>query len=262
LNSLVIDSSQLRDWKKSELRQALIYFGLLFVFFPIVLINAAEMCIGDINYLFGYALSCLAPTAFVAPFFCKLHGADTKDSILHIFASTLLFPLAMFVYLTYLLPSGHYVDVKSVVSLLLLITFLPMVLGLGVSKLLPVARRHLLPWNGLLNSVILGALMFILCGSSFNKLRLSHLMEPDIISVIILLLVLDFGVYYIMRYFAASWLDRSRAQALSISVSLRNLAIPAGLLLSFQPKAAIVPALGLVIHAVFFQWLAQTGKNR
>jgi predicted Na+-dependent transporter len=261
LNSLVIDSSQLLSWRKQDLRNSLIFVGLMFILFPCVQINLAQMFLGDVNYLFGYALSCLAPTAFVAPFFCKVRHAEAKDGISNIFVSTLLFPVASFIFLTFLLRSTHFVDTQSVLALVLLITFLPMALGLGISRLLPTVRTRLLPYNGVMNSLLLGALMFILCGSSFNKLRLSHLLEPDIITIIFLLLFMDFGVYYLMKYFAGAWLDRARAEALAISVSMRNLAIPAGLLLSFQPKAAIVPALGLVIHAFFFQWLARPPKT-
>jgi predicted Na+-dependent transporter len=256
INSLTIDSSQLFRFSNARIKSSVLFLALLFIILPCILINLAQMLLSDSNYLLGYAFSCLAPTAFVAPFFCKLRKADVEDSILHIFLSTLFFPVASFLFLKYLLPEEHFVDIPSIMSLLLLITFLPMGLGLCVPRVLPRIKIWLAPKSGFFNSIILGILMFILCGSSFNKLRLSHLFEQDIVLVIALLLFLDFGVYFLMKFFSNSFVPKKSAESLAISVSLHNLALPAGLLLSFQPKAAIVPALGLVIHAFFFQWLA------
>jgi BASS family bile acid:Na+ symporter len=260
-NGLGTDVSQIVQWSRAKTKETAVFLAFLFLFLPIVLINVASYLLTDANYLLGFALCCIAPTAFVAPYFCKLRGGDADQAIVNILISTLLFPIISLIYISCFLSVQHFLDMNSVVLLVFLVTILPLILSLLLNRFLPKVKQSIEPLQLPINSLLLAALMFILCGSAFNKLRPSHFLETEIIFAILLLIILDFGVYFGVRFLFSGKSSESKTRTLAISVSLRNLAIPASLLLSLQPKASIIPGLGLVIHCFFFYWLGRPKKE-
>jgi len=262
LNSLSIETDRLFTLHNTGWRESLFFLGVNFVFLPCVLINLCQLLLQDSNLIFGFTLSTLAPTAFVAPYFCKLQNGNANKSLWYIAVSTFFFPCAIFIYFSLLVDAPFFINTPSILRLVLLITFLPILLGLACARLFPVMRGKLYQTAAPVNSMILALLMFILCGSSLNKFRFSSLQDSNLLILTLLLIILDFGLYYFIKFFASHWFDTKETNTLAVSVSLKNLAIPASLLLSFQPKAAIVPALGLIVHAFFFQWLSLRDRTR
>lgn len=260
INSLAIDSTHLFRPTAHELKMSVLFLVFSYIFFPCALINLAQLFLTDSNYVLGLALSSLAPAAFVVPLFARARQGSPRQAILNITISTLFFPLISPYLLAMFSSADYFINIQSVLLILFVITLLPLLLGLFVAHKIPLIKEKLTAHAPVLNSALLGILMFILCGSSFNKLRPTHLLEKDILYTVLLLILLDFGVYAFMKFLAKPWFQQSQSESLALSVSLRNLAIPAVLLLSFQPKAAIVPGIGLIVHAFFFQWLLNT-KN-
>ena len=231
---------------------------LLFVFFPVCNAAIAHLLLTDQDLIFGFIFSTLAPVAIVVPFFAQVRGGDVDKSLSDVVLSTLLCPLILVGFAQLLSGNTAFAESRSSFSYLLAITIIPILLSWGTQvftrNLATAIRRHL-PW---LNSICLALLLFILCGSSLTKLSVVTVKPGELLKVVALFLWLDLGTYLVLRKLSQTFIAPEKAESLALSLSLRNLAIPAGTLLFFHSRAALVPAIGLCIHAFFFQWLLWT----
>lgn len=135
------------------------------------------------------------------------------------------------------------------------LTLAPVVLSLAVGSLWPRARQLTNSFLPPANSLLLAALMFILVGSSISRLPTHLLKQDDLIHLILLFLVIDFGLYILTREALRPFVNSQLSETIALSVSSRNFAVSANLMLIFHPKAALPAAIGLGVHALFFQFL-------
>jgi len=220
---------------------------LLFIVFPVLHTAAAAALLQDKTYIFGLAAASFAPSALVVPLFLRRNGGNTSLGVAIVVTSTLLCPLVMVPMLGFLGVNEGFLDTRALFLTLLPLTVIPVGFGLLLTSVFPAVRKPLLRHAPLLNSWLLGILLFILVGSALPRMPLRLWWNADIFVLLALMLWMDFGVYFLVR--------RIWNETAAIAVSARNFAIPASLLLFFDPRAALPAALGLVVHAFFFEWL-------
>jgi predicted Na+-dependent transporter len=220
---------------------------LLFGFFPVVQTAVAALVLADRDQVFGVALASLAPPALVVPMFLRRLKGDVSLGVAMVVAATLICPFVLVPMLRLLGFGDIYFDPATTSEYLALLTIVPVLCGFLFSGLFPRAKKSLLAHGAWLNSILLGTLMFILVGSALNHAPLRMWAHGGLIPLTAILVWMDFGVYFTVR-----WLWDETA---ALILSSRNFAIPASLLLFFEPRAALAPAIGLAVHAVFFQWL-------
>lgn len=258
LNGLLIDGSLFFNFVKKHAAPLLIYISVMTFLVPAVLFNFAEIVIEDPAYKFGFLVSALAPTAFVAPYFIGLQKGSKEWSVGAIVLSTVLYPFILFAVIHLIPNEASYLPTVQLLTMLVLINIVPLILSFFFSRLFPRWRHALSKHVAKGNSFLLATLMFTLCGSTLHKIRWSLLSTNDILWVMALMFFLDFGVYYFFVKIAKVYNLQKYGTAIAISTSMRNVAIPAGLLLQFHPKASIVPCIGLMVHILFFQYLSST----
>ena len=99
-------------------------------------------------------------------------------------------------------------------------------------------------------------LAFIYLGASVSKLNLNYTPWYELAAVLIVIFFQDFGVYFISRLMMNRLFEKEKAEALSVSLSMKNLAVSGAILLFYDPKASLASALGFFVHALFFNYLA------
>lgn len=255
LNTLPVDLKEVRRCLSQRGKESLLTLALIFLFFPLLTAAAARLFIVDQDFAFGLVVSSLAPCALVNPFFAKVRGGDSPLALVNVVVTTLICP---FVTIPILFGLGFdliYLDLTYTVVFLVSLTVLPIGLSLIVARLWP---RLPTKWSSTLplcNSLILSALMFVVVGSSLNKVPLRMLQHNDLLAMCLFFIFSDFGLYVMARYCARLFVQTSSAETFALSVSSRNFAVSASLMLFFHPKAALPSAIGLMVHAAFFQWL-------
>lgn len=249
------------DWSilKTILRQPLkIVFGLTFLFFvfPLIQYGIATVLINDHQFLYGLLFASLTPIAIVAPYFTKVVHGDEALSFLLMITSMLLCPFIAPPLLKLLL--GHRIAIQlwPMFKYMTLLITLPLIISYLVSRYTPSVKRRITPHLGLLNMMTLSILIYILWGSAAGRVNLSYTTTGDIVLIVVLVLFQDFGVLFISRWlFARVCSKRADARAFTISLSMKNVAIAAGLLLFYDPRAALPPAVAFIAHALLFSFI-------
>lgn len=261
LNTLAVERTQLFASARGRWRHTAVAMGLIFVFFPLLLAAASKLLLKDSDFAFGMVVSALAPCALVNPFFAKLRGGDDALSLVNVILSTMLCPLVTVPMLHALGYESIYLDSRYTIFYLLSLTLIPVSLSFTVGALWPQTRRSVEPSLPYLNSLILAVLMFILVGSSLSRMPFRFLAQGDLPRLIVLFLISDFGFYFLIRGSARLFTDARSAETLALSVASRNFAVSASLMLFFHPKAALPAAIGLTVHALFFQFLTWSKRG-
>lgn len=256
LNGLLIDGSTFFKFLAAHKRRLLIYITASTLILPVILFNFADLVLKDPAYKFGFLVSSLAPTAFVAPYFIGLQKGTKEWGVAAIVLSTLIYPFILFGAIHALPNEASYLPTFELLTLLVTINILPLGLSFSLTHYLPKLRFIMAPHVAKGNSILLATLMFTLCGSTLHKIRWSLVSTSDVLWVVLLMFILDFGVFYFLIWLAKIYKWDQAGVAIAISTSMRNVAIPAGLLLQFHPKASIVPCVGLLVHILFFQFLS------
>ncbi len=255
LNSLAIDQREILSAPLSRVRQCLLVLALIYFFWPSVITAFASLLLKDKDYLFGVAISTLAPSALVIPFFARHRGGDLGLSLLAVVLSTLLCPLLTLPMLRALGFTDIFIEARYLFVYLISLTTLPVLLSLAVNRFWSRSKRlaeQILPWA---NSFLLALLMFILVGSSLHRVPIRLWLHFDFLYLMLIFVAFDFGLYWLTRKTSLLFFSSPVAESIALAIATRNLAVSASLMLSFHPKAALPCALGLIIHAAFFQWL-------
>lgn len=254
INVLEAGSSLTAAFDKDSRTGFAIALTTLFVLLPAIQTAFASALLRDRDYVFGIAMASMAPPALVIPLFLRLNRGHVEVGVAFVILATLLCPVILIPMIRLMGISESFMDTTALFYYLLPTTALPVASALLIRRLFPTAVRKLLTRAGPLNSFALGALMFILVGSAFHHLPIRTWRSPDLITIFAMMVWMDFGVYFLMRWL---WNDTA-----AIMLATRNFAVPANLLLFFDPKAALPSAVGLIVHAVFFQWLISKSARR
>lgn len=264
---LMINAGLVVDWREtvavfSRVREVALGLLLLFVAFPLVLWILARLLVSDQQYLYGFVFSSLCPVALVAPYFTRLHEADEQLSFLLMVSSMVLCPLIVPVVLAMLFSSAVSLNLIPLMRYMVLLVTAPLLLSIVVGRFLPGVRRGILRFGHVINMVSLSLLIFTLFGSIRGRVGLYYTDTAEIVVLFALVLLQDFGVLIAARRMLGGVVPDKVADALSISLSMRNVAIAAGVLLVYDPRASFVPALAFVAHALLFNFLGIPGLSR
>jgi predicted Na+-dependent transporter len=255
-NTLAIGPAQLFALTPRQWRESIITLILMFLVQPIFFAALALVSLKDRDFALGVVVASCAPSALVNPFFSRLRGADSSLTLLNVVLSSVLCPL-MIVLMLYLTGfNAVFIEVRTLAIYLFALTALPLLSSLVIAWWWPSVSRFVTPALPPLNSFLLATLMFILVGCSLHQVPLRLLLKGDLLPLLLIFGAAEFGLFFVARQGSLLFMNKSSGEALALSLSTRNFAVSASLLLFFYPKAALPSAVGLMIHAVFFQWLA------
>lgn len=269
LFSLMFLSGFNLDWSKLKIvisnPKPIVFSNLLiFLIIPIVVLVVSRLILTDEAYIYGAVFSALTPTAAVAPFFASIFKTDKELSFVTLISSMILSPfvipplLALFV--------GGYLNIPSslIFKDILILVPLPILLAALTKKIFPFVFEFLKKSLPLLNFFILSFLIFIQFGSSFNRLPLNYIDARNIIGLVIIAFIQDFFLLLFLKPIVDHFQNKEVGISILISSSMKNIAIASTILLLYNPKAALAPAIGFVAHSFLFTplilfWL--TKKN-
>ncbi len=245
------------DWQRISLvitRPFDIGIGLffLFIFFPVLQLLLAKFLITDKQFLMGLLFSSLTPVAIVAPLFSRTVGGDEELSFLLLFFSMILAPLVIPLLLKLMSQSILPISFMPLFKIMLLLVTLPLLLSYLLARFLPRVKRAISTHLALLNMLTLSILIFILFGTAVGRLNLHYEQPMEIFFLLLLAFVQDFGVLFVARLIMPWFFNPATANTLIATLAMKNVAIAAGILLFYDPKASLPPALGFVAHAFLF----------
>jgi predicted Na+-dependent transporter len=228
---------------------------LSFLFFPFLQLLLARTLLADAQFQVGMVFASLMPVAMVAPFFTGLLGGDEEAAFLVMVLSMLLAPLTAPLLLSQLTAGIVPIPVAPFMKSMLLLVTVPLLVSFVVCRALPRVRAAIVPHLALGNMAALSVLIFILFGTIAGRVNIGYESRAEIGLLLLLAFVQDFGVYFAARLLLAWMLPAREACALTVALSMKNVAIAAGILLFYDPRAALAPALVFVAHACLFSFL-------
>ncbi|MBU1565861.1 MAG: hypothetical protein KJ630_09565 [Proteobacteria bacterium] len=248
------------DWRRisSVMKRPLdITLGLffLFFFFPLLQLLLAKILITDKQLLLGLIFSSLTPAAIVAPLFSNTVDGDEELSFILLLLSMTLSPLIIPLLLKFFAQSILPIDFFPLFKIMLLLVTLPLIISYLVARFMPGIKLLISSNLALLNMLTLSALIFILFGTAVGRLNLHYEQPTEIFYLLLLAFVQDFGVLFLARLLLPWFFTASTANTLIVTLSMKNVAIAAGILLFYDPKASLAPALGFVAHAFLFSFI-------
>jgi predicted Na+-dependent transporter len=256
MTSSTVDSDWSSVFRIREYRFELIA-GLffLFFFFPLLQWFPARYLIREESLFYGATLASLCPVAIVAPNFTKIQKGDEVLSFLLMIASMIFFPFIVWLALSLTNQTLHLKPIIIDMALLVLLPLIASALLKMIDKKFPFLHK----WKKIsaeFNMFSIAVLAFIYLGASVSKLNLSYTPKVELVSVLGIIFFQDFGIYFISRLVFTRLFDDEKAEALAVSLSMKNLAVSGAILLFYDPKASLASALGFFVHALFFNFLA------
>lgn len=248
------------DWDKLPIaftRPYELLAGLffVFVFFPLLQLLLARLLITDSQFLVGVVFGSLMPVALVSPFFTKQVGGDEELSFLLLVLSMLLAPLVAPFLLKQMTTSVLPIQAVPLMKSMLLLVTVPLLCSFLISRFLPRVRVAIKPYLALGNMASLSIMIFILFGTAVGRLNLGYESWGEIGGLVLLAFFQDFGVLFLARVMMAKIYEPPAANALMISLSMKNVAIAAGILLFYDPRASLAPAVVFIAHACLFSFI-------
>lgn len=245
------------DWQRlpaiiKRPKDILIGLFFLFFFFPLLQLLLARMFIDDQQFLLGILFGALTPAAIVAPLFSKTVEGDEELAFLLLVTSMLLTPVVTPLLLQTLAPSILPINFMPLLKTMLLLVSLPLLLSYLVATYLPSIKRRLGPHLPLANMLALSALIFILFGTATGRLNFSYEQPGKLLLLLAFAFFQDFGVLIMARLILPHFFPPAIANTFIVTLAMKNVAIAAGILLFYDPKASLPPALCFVAHALLF----------
>jgi len=235
---------------------------LLFIFFPLLQWALARLLIEDEQLRYGLIFASLCPIALVAPYFAQRVGADAELSFAVLVTSMILCPLVAPPLLAALAGVSIQINAVPLMKSMLLLVTVPLLLSFLTARYLPTVKALLAPHLGVLNMLLLSVLVFILFGTAVGRINISFMPARELLALLLMVFVQDFGVLLAARALLVRVCDPRTAGALVITLSMKNVAVAAGILLIYDPRASFPAALGFVAHAFLFTFISLFRKSR
>jgi len=232
-----------------------------FIFFPFLQLQLARYLLTDAQFLVGMVFASLMPVALVAPYFTARLDGDEEFAFLLMVLSMLLAPLVAPVLLKYMTASVLPIQVWPFMQNMLLLVSAPLLCSFLISRYLPKIRGAIVPYLAVGNMASLSLLIFILFGTVVGRLNIDYEPGAEIGKLLALAFFQDFGVLLLARIFAGRIFAKRTGTGVTVCLSMKNVAIAAGILLFYDPRAALAPALVFIAHACLFSFLPVLGKN-
>jgi len=251
---LSVEWSRLKNLP-GRFRDVLVGLLFLYLFFPPLQWLLARLLVNDQQYLFGLLFASLTPAAIVSPFFTRVLNGDEELTFLLMVTSMLICPAVAPPMLKLFAGTSIAFEMKSLAGFIVLLVSVPLLISFLISRYIPGIRRRLLPHMGLLNMFTLSLLIYILFGNAASRFNMNYSSAVAIGKILILVFVQDFGVLFLSRFLLAAYYDTRKLNALSTTMSMKNVAIAAAVLLYYDPRAALPPALAFIAHACLFNFI-------
>jgi predicted Na+-dependent transporter len=251
INSLLIDWSKLKNIFKN-IKLVLLANFIIFIITPSIIFLFSSFLLNDNQYIYGAIFSALTPAALVAPFFTKILKGNKELSYSILLSSMIISPIAIPIMLKILIGPLLPISISLIFKDILLILPLPIIISY-VTWRFNLKINNSIQKNGpILNFIFLGSLIFILFGTAFNKFNFNSTNNILLFKILLLVFIQDFAIIILWGFIANKFKNEKDSIAIIISVSMKNIAIAAGILLLHDPKAALVPAIGFIAHAFLF----------
>ena len=248
---LVFDWSQLSGIKTKSKELGMGLF-LAYVLFPAIQITLALFLVQDKAFQVGLIFAAMTPLAIVAPSFCQMKDADASLSFKLLLTSMVIAPLGCFI-----LFKGFFADLYSInfmplMRWLIVLITLPTLMAYLFKRFLPKLVAPIAPAIPHLNMLLLTVLIFILFGKSTAKFNFNYVSTGDMVGIFLFHAIQDFGTFFLIPLLAGNFGDVKTRRTFRITLSMKNIALSSGLLIFYEPKAALASALGFIFHAFIF----------
>jgi predicted Na+-dependent transporter len=201
-----------------------------------------------------------APFALVAPLFSKKYQADATLSQLLVIVSSLIAPLATYFSLEVL---GHqklshfsFVPISKILIILALIIISSLLLS---SKMNFFTSSTWYKFQSKSSSLIIALLVYIFWGQTWPLFARRAVGVDEVIIVSIIMLFMDFGIFFLLKT-VKKLTHGTESDAIRVTLSMRNLAIPATIIAAYSPSTLFIPAIGFICHILLFNYLAIAKK--
>lgn len=240
--------------RKSAVKPGLVVLSLLciFIIIPAIVYVFGTVLLSEKIYVYGLVFSALTPSAAVAPFFAGVLKSNKELSFVILIISMILAPFIIPVALAFAF--GNYLDISGVLIFKDVLILVPVPVLLAWLTKRYFAKGYTVMKNSLpsLNFFLLSLLIFIQFGTSILKLQFHYIDIRNIAAIILIVFIQDFCLFLFAEPILRFSKNRENAVTVLLSSSMKNIAIASTVLLLYNPKAAIAPALGFTAHAFLF----------
>lgn len=247
-----------RKVKLESLIEGTSIIGLAYILIPLLLVTALKLLNLDQRLTTSLLLTSMAPFALVAPLFAANAGGKPAVALWQVLISMILCPILIPLIL-YVSGIDMPVFIKPLVLYLVIISAGPYILGLACQFIFKERLSIFSKYKSSIASVLLALLVYVLFGSAVSKWD-SWNSTSLTMSILAFHFLCDFGLCYISYYFLKRFVGEELSATYAVTLGMKNMAIPAGLLLAYDPSMTFVPALGFVVHALFFNFLGIRGR--
>lgn len=231
------------------------YFLIVFLLVPSLQWYMAYYLVDDKSLRLGLFLSSICPPALIIPLFLKSNKTLISMAHQYVLFFTLIFPLLIFGLLKIYAFDQFQIPIKNLFVDIFCVTALPISLLFLIRKLTPITFSVIkLPFRQFSSLVCIALLTFCYFGVAFSKSNIAIISNRDLISLLLLVVFQDFGIYYLMRGLLR-FFEKEEDLLLTLMSSLRNVALAGYILIFYIPKAAIVPAMVMAVHSIYFIFL-------
>lgn len=212
---------------------------------------------------YGFFWASLCPVALVAPQFVQTQKGDESFAYSLMVVTSLLSPLSIAVMLKIFYPEFSRLQLLPQIKDMFFVSVLPCLVGTIFKNFLIIKNWLAVPLlkKGipLLNMLIIGVLAYSFMGSTILRLNLNSIHPNQIVILFFFCMLLDFLVFFLTPYILIPLkIPPSRVISLTVSLSMKNVAISGAILLFDLPQAALGSCLMFVAHGIFFSYLTKT----
>lgn len=231
------------------------YLLIIFLLVPCLQWYMAYYVVDDKSLRLGLFLSSICPPALIIPLFLKNNRAFIHKAHQYVLLFTFIFPLLIFGLLKIYAFDEFQVPVKNLFVDIFCVTALPILLLFLIRKFTPITFSSIkLPLRQFFSLLCIALLTFCFFGVAFSKSNIATISNRDLIVLSLLVVFQDFGVYFLIRGILR-FFEKENDLLLTLMCSLRNVAIAGYVLIFYIPKAAIVPAMVMAVHSLYFIFL-------
>jgi len=269
LSLLQIDLKKVRDYVARP-RYWLLNLGFILVSFlilPWLWFWAGKAFHLDPELLFGLVFTIIAPTILLAPVFTEFVNGDKELAFVLSAFATLISPFIIPLVSGWLLEkSYHFNQLEILLKGLALI-----VLPLGMKILLdawdwnPLRRRSksAATWTEAVRGTNILLLTLLFCSIiGDNKGWILSATRSELWFLLGMGFIQDFGLYWLgWALLSRCPLDRGKAKALTLSLSLKNITLTIGMIQSICARAVLPGAVTFIFHAAIFAYITLLGED-
>lgn len=236
-------------------KETTFYFLIIFLLVPGIQWYLAYFFVEDKSLRLGLFLSSICPPALIIPLFLKNNKDLIPKAHQEVLLFTFIFPPVMYGLLKIYAFNEFQVSLKNLFIDTFCVTALPISVLFLVRKTISTNfLRIKVQYRQFLSLLCIATLTFCYFGVAFSKSNIATVSKLDLVVLLILVIFQDFGVYFLMRWILR-YFEKENDLLLTLLGSLRNVAIAGYVLIFYLPKAAIVPALVMAVHSIYFVFL-------